>query len=710
MINFVPKNMNKMLKIIATIVMAAGAAVSSQALEVACTAGSLSSAISDCNITTLTVTGTVDARDFKFIADSLNRLTAVDMSGATIVACEQPAAGSAYASVQASEANALPATSFFGKKSLASVQLPAGVKSIGFAAFAGCEALRQVTIPATVDSIASYAFSSTGLTTVTVPATVVSMGQGVFSRCSALASATVATTALGDYTFLDCAALSKVVMGKNVDAIGNGAFAGCTALKSLTLPDGSALVRIGNEAFVLSGIEALDFSGMQHLESVGDWAFATTPVKTIKLPDAVTALGKGAFFYDTALTAANVPARATAVSDYAFAGDDEAAVGNVLKQGHTRIGDYAFYNVSTPVSITIPGSINYIGTKAMAGMTGLDTIKALPTTVPALGDSVWAGLDQNAVNLDIPDSLVAHDYAGAEQWREFHILKTYRQGDVNNDGRLDVTDVTTLINVMLGLPVQSFNSLVADFNNDGLYNVTDVTILINMILADDNSHVRRVKAVDEAAGNSTADKLYIDDFDIEPGQTRTVQVKLDGSQDYIALQCEITMPQGLHIVGGSIVNASLNENLSTPSRLLSDGSTTRVIAYSMTNSVIKPRNGAVLSLMVKADDDFASQGVVAIDGLVLVDRANVRFDGAGSTAMVGRTTGVGVVDASGFKVYAHDRVLVVESQVMASAQLAAINGTATNLLVEPGRNEYRDIAPGIYVVRLAGKSYKVAVR
>ena len=47
---------------------------------------------------------------------------------------------------------------------------------------------------------------------------------------------------------------------------------------------------------------------------------------------------------------------------------------------------------------------------------------------------------------------------------------------------------------------------------------------------------------------------------------------------------------------------------------------------------------------------------------------------------------------------------------MASAQLAAINGTATNLLVEPGRNEYRDIAPGIYVVRLAGKSYKVAVR
>ena len=102
--------------------------------------------------------------------------------------------------------------------------------------------------------------------------------------------------------------------------------------------------------------------------------------------------------------------------------------------------------------------------------------------------------------------------------------------------------------------------------------------------------------------------------------------------------------------------------------------------------------------------------VLEADGLVLVDRANVRFDGAGSTAMAGRTTGVGVVDASGFKVYAHDRVLVVESQVMASAQLAAINGTATNLLVEPGRNEYRDIAPGIYVVRLAGKSYKVAVR
>ncbi len=702
--------MNKMLKIIATIVMAAGAAVSSQALEVACTAGSLSSRISDCNITTLTVTGTVDARDFKFIADSLNRLTAVDMSGATIVACEQPSGGSAFASVQASAAHALPATSFFGKKSLASVQLPAGVKSIGFAAFAGCEALRQVTLPATVDSIASYAFSSTGLTAVTLPASVVSMGQGVFSRCSSLASATVATAALGDYTFFDCTALSKVVMDKNVAGIGNGAFAGCTALKSLTLPDGSALVRIGNEAFVLSGIETLDFSALQHLESVGDWAFATAPVKTIKLPDAVTAIGKGAFFYDTALTAANVPARVTTVSDYAFAGDGAAALGTVLKQGHTRIGDYAFYNVSAPASFVIPSSVNYIGTKAMAGMTGLDTIKALPTTVPALGDSVWAGLDQTAVNLDIPDSVVARDYASVEQWREFHILKTYLQGDVNIDGHLDVTDVTTLINVILGLPVQAFNPLVADLNNDGIYNVTDVTTLINLILEDNTIHVRRAKGVDANAGNTTGDKLYVDDFALEPGETRTVQVKLDGSQDYIALQCEITMPQGLHIVDGSIANASSTGNLSTPSRLLGDGSTTRVIAYSMTNSVIKPRNGAVLSLVVKADDDFASQGVVAIDGLVLVDRANERFLGTGSTATVGRTTGVDVVDASGVKVYAHDRVLVVESQVMATAQLVAINGAATNLLVEPGRNEYRDIAPGIYVVRVAGKSYKVAVR
>ena len=54
------------------------------------------------------------------------------------------------------------------------------------------------------------------------------------------------------------------------------------------------------------------------------------------------------------------------------------------------------------------------------------------------------------------------------------------RGDVNNDGKVNVSDVTALINMILGtLPVDQAR---ADVNEDTSVNVSDVTALINLIL------------------------------------------------------------------------------------------------------------------------------------------------------------------------------------------------------------------------------------
>ena len=58
--------------------------------------------------------------------------------------------------------------------------------------------------------------------------------------------------------------------------------------------------------------------------------------------------------------------------------------------------------------------------------------------------------------------------------------KTGLRGDVNGDGKVNVSDVSTLINMILGItPV---NKTRADVNGDGKVNVSDVTALINIIL------------------------------------------------------------------------------------------------------------------------------------------------------------------------------------------------------------------------------------
>ena len=53
-------------------------------------------------------------------------------------------------------------------------------------------------------------------------------------------------------------------------------------------------------------------------------------------------------------------------------------------------------------------------------------------------------------------------------------------GDVNRDGRVNVSDVSTLINMILG--VTEMDEAAADVNGDGRVNVSDVTALINIIL------------------------------------------------------------------------------------------------------------------------------------------------------------------------------------------------------------------------------------
>jgi len=55
-------------------------------------------------------------------------------------------------------------------------------------------------------------------------------------------------------------------------------------------------------------------------------------------------------------------------------------------------------------------------------------------------------------------------------------------GDVNNDGTVDVSDVMSLANYILGKTVDNFDVSVADINNDGTIDVSDVMSLANTIL------------------------------------------------------------------------------------------------------------------------------------------------------------------------------------------------------------------------------------
>ena len=56
-----------------------------------------------------------------------------------------------------------------------------------------------------------------------------------------------------------------------------------------------------------------------------------------------------------------------------------------------------------------------------------------------------------------------------------------KRGDVNKDGNVNITDVTMLVDIILGKRTD-YDVTVADINKDGRVNIVDVTKLLDIIL------------------------------------------------------------------------------------------------------------------------------------------------------------------------------------------------------------------------------------
>ncbi|MCQ2288604.1 MAG: leucine-rich repeat protein [Muribaculaceae bacterium] len=677
-----------------------GLSAAAQATVINNTAGALQGNTASKDITSLTVTGTIDARDFKFIADSLTQLTELDLSQAQIVAYNstKPLAGN----VCSFPADELPSLVLM-ESDINTIVLPQGLKSLGHASLAGCANLTAVVLPETVTTIGSFALSATGITSISIPQSVAQLGEGAFAHCDSLTTVSFNAQQVPDFAFMGNTALAHLTLGNNVTVIGKDAFNGCTALSTITVDADNAIKEINAEAFIGAGAQAIDLSALAQLESIGDWAFASSSITSASIPQNAT-LGKGAFFYASNLGTVLLPQDIASIPDFAFAGAESLNATFDVPEQALSLGDYAFYNASNISVFNLPSSVEYLGNWAMAGMTGLDTINAARTTVPALGDSVWAGVMQNAVMLSTADNDVADLYAAVEQWKEFHILRNYYMGDVNMDGTVDITDVNALVAYVMNMEVSPFNIDVADINNDGSIDITDINGIVSFVLNGNYPYIRKAPGKHHASnGNTTADCISMHDLDINAGETATVELELTNSRQYSALQFDIDMPEGLVIVPGSLRGTTRDSKHTI--LLNNDGN--RIVAFSSSVSPINGNEGAIITMQVRAND--AVQGTIGITGLVLATPKSERYEGTDTYATVSATTGVDDVKACNDKVYAYGNILVIEAQEAGEAQIVAMNGMTQDIHVEAGRTEV-DMPTGYYVVRLNGASHKVAIK
>ena len=123
---------------------------------------------------------------------------------------------------------------------------------------------------------------------------------------------TYAVTAIGDYAFSDCYALTSVDM-PSVTTIGDVAFGYCSALTSVDMP---SVTTIGAYAFY--ECSSLTSISMPSVTTIGGYAFYNCNALTsVSMPSATT-IGYGAFYYCFALTSIDIPASVSMIDDYAF--------------------------------------------------------------------------------------------------------------------------------------------------------------------------------------------------------------------------------------------------------------------------------------------------------------------------------------------------------------------------------------------------------
>jgi len=142
-----------------------------------------------------------------------------------------------------------------------------------------------------------------------------------------------------------------------------------------------------------------------------------------------------------------------------------------------------------------------------------------------------------------------------------------------------------------------------------------------------------------------ADCFYINDFSINPGETKLIEINLDNDSVYTALQADIYLPEGLTIEqedGDYLFELTdrKGRDHTIASTMLSNGAI-RILIASQTLKTFKNNSGALVTFNIIADNSFSGPKTIQMRNIIATDDARVKhyFPNTTCTVTSGGSTG-----------------------------------------------------------------------
>ena len=398
-----------------------------------------------------------------------------------------------------------------------------------------------------VTKINDKAFSdNTNLTAVTLPESVVTLGSDAFSGCQSLKTIKIPSkvTAIPDRCFVSCSSLENVTIPEGVTTVGLYAFSNCR-FKTLTLP--STITKIDDGVFSHNNNLRTITCNAVTPPMLGDNVFYYSATSSVKVPLQSIAAYRQADgwkniseYYVYEVISDGVTYRIDDKAAYVRAVDKTVSeiylAENVAFEGAQyplyKIADKAFAGNGSITLVTVPATVETIGSNAFDGVT-YPIIKIKATTPPVLASKL------PMLSAIVPPASVKA-YKAANYWKDMTII-----GEGKND--IEVTtsatvDLTEAIMTQAKITPASVTSIKVHgpLTNDDIINALNTNM--RSCYAIDLSDAE-IEALPDGAFNGKIGLLEI---------TLPAGLKAIGNNAFrgcFALRNEVTIPAGVQTIG-----------------------------------------------------------------------------------------------------------------------------------------------------------------